>query len=191
MWNTTRDTCGDSVVLRVQASLRDLSNPMMSSTPSIVCPALRHSLPLAPGSFVPEGQLKAAVESQPASPRSSNRGRASFQVPIASPKDRGQSAVVSDQDGNLKGRGGIPPGGPHQTNVDLAVAKNTALTEKMNLELRVEFFNIFNHPQFANPSTNVDLTSPHLGRSLRRDRSAALARELFSWRRGSAFEKGS
>ena len=47
--------------------------------------------------------------------------------------------------------------GPHQTNFDLAIAKTTAITERVNLEVRAEFFNILNHPQFANPSTNVDL----------------------------------
>ena len=53
--------------------------------------------------------------------------------------------------------------GPHQTNVDLAVAKNTAITERVSLELRAEFFNILNHPEFANPSTNVDLTYSTFG----------------------------
>lgn len=53
--------------------------------------------------------------------------------------------------------------GPHQTNFDLALAKTTALKENMSLEFRVECFNIFNHPEFANPSTNVDLTFSTFG----------------------------
>jgi hypothetical protein len=41
--------------------------------------------------------------------------------------------------------------GPRQFNMDFSVAKNTKITEKTNLELRAEFFNIFNHPAFQSP----------------------------------------
>jgi Carboxypeptidase regulatory-like domain/TonB-dependent Receptor Plug Domain len=55
--------------------------------------------------------------------------------------------------------------GPGRTNVDLAVSKTTALwQEKVKLELRFEFFNIFNHPEFDNPDTNI--TSPTFGQIL-------------------------
>jgi hypothetical protein len=46
--------------------------------------------------------------------------------------------------------------GPGRTNLDLALAKNTAFTERVNLELRLEAFNVFNHAEFANPDTNLD-----------------------------------
>jgi hypothetical protein len=47
--------------------------------------------------------------------------------------------------------------GPSLTNVDFAAAKTTPLyRERVNLELRVEFFNIFNRAEFANPSTNIN-----------------------------------
>ena len=36
-------------------------------------------------------------------------------------------------------------------NFDLAVAKNFHFGEAMRLQFRVEFFNILNHPNFANP----------------------------------------
>lgn len=36
-------------------------------------------------------------------------------------------------------------------NFDLAVAKNFHFGETMRFQLRVEFFNILNHPNFANP----------------------------------------
>ena len=42
--------------------------------------------------------------------------------------------------------------GPHFWNVDFAVSKNTQLFEWLNLQLRAEFFNIFNHPNFALPN---------------------------------------
>jgi hypothetical protein len=46
--------------------------------------------------------------------------------------------------------------GPGRTNVDLAVSKTTPLSrERLKLELRFEFFNIFNHAEFANPDTNI------------------------------------
>ena len=37
-------------------------------------------------------------------------------------------------------------------NVDFAVSKNTQIFERLNLQLRAEFFNIFNHPNFALPN---------------------------------------
>ena len=48
--------------------------------------------------------------------------------------------------------------GPGQANLDLALSKTITLnwpTEKSSLRLRGEFYNAFNHPQFANPDTNV------------------------------------
>jgi hypothetical protein len=54
--------------------------------------------------------------------------------------------------------------GPGQANLDLALSKLIALAwphEKSTVELRAEFFNAFNHPQFANPDTNF--SSPTFG----------------------------
>jgi hypothetical protein len=46
--------------------------------------------------------------------------------------------------------------GPGATNVDLAVSKTTALVgERLKLELRFEFFNVFNLVEFSNPDTNI------------------------------------
>ena len=46
-------------------------------------------------------------------------------------------------------------GGPDQVNFDFALIKRTALgsDRARNLEFRAEFFNIFNHTQFADPDT--------------------------------------
>ena len=41
--------------------------------------------------------------------------------------------------------------------LDFSVMKDTKLTEKVNLELRAEFFNIVNHTSFGNPSRRVYL----------------------------------
>jgi hypothetical protein len=52
--------------------------------------------------------------------------------------------------------------GPGRTNVDMTVAKVTAITERLKLEIRADAFNLFNHAEFGNPSTNI--TSPNFGR---------------------------
>jgi TonB dependent receptor len=51
--------------------------------------------------------------------------------------------------------------GPGFHNVDFSLLKNTPITERMNLQFRSEFFNIFNHPNFALPN-NV-FSSPSFG----------------------------
>jgi hypothetical protein len=44
--------------------------------------------------------------------------------------------------------------GPGFLNTDFGLQKNTRITESTSLEFRAEFFNIFNHAQFENPSGN-------------------------------------
>ncbi len=46
--------------------------------------------------------------------------------------------------------------GPGQTNVDFSVIKRFAIDEMKNIELRAEFFNLFNHVNFANPISNLN-----------------------------------
>lgn len=41
--------------------------------------------------------------------------------------------------------------GPTFKQFDFSVAKNTALREGISMQLRVDFFNILNHPNFSNP----------------------------------------
>ncbi len=56
--------------------------------------------------------------------------------------------------------------GPHLTNFDVTLAKATRITERVSLELRADFFNVLNHPEFAQP-TLVDgatnITGPTFG----------------------------
>ena len=42
--------------------------------------------------------------------------------------------------------------GPHFAQVDLSVFKNTRLSERASLQLRMDIFNLFNTPNFADPS---------------------------------------
>jgi hypothetical protein len=41
--------------------------------------------------------------------------------------------------------------GPGQSNVDFSIIKRFPLSESKNIEFRAEFFNLFNHVNFANP----------------------------------------
>jgi Carboxypeptidase regulatory-like domain/TonB dependent receptor len=41
--------------------------------------------------------------------------------------------------------------GPHFRQFDFSIFKNTAITERVKLELRFEAYNLLNHPNFANP----------------------------------------
>jgi hypothetical protein len=45
--------------------------------------------------------------------------------------------------------------GPGQSNVDFSVIKRFPISESRNIEFRAEFFNLFNHANFANPISNL------------------------------------
>jgi hypothetical protein len=49
--------------------------------------------------------------------------------------------------------------GPDTVNTDIAFAKKTTITERTALELRADFFNVFNHTEFGNPDTNITSTT--------------------------------
>ncbi|MEO8725336.1 MAG: TonB-dependent receptor [Acidobacteriaceae bacterium] len=74
--------------------------------------------------------------------------------------------IVGD-DGVATGFGNTRPGilnGPGQFNTDLALGKSfgiSRLKEGANVEFRAEAFNLFNHPQFADPDT--EFTSATFG----------------------------
>jgi hypothetical protein len=46
--------------------------------------------------------------------------------------------------------------GPRQVNLDFSLAKLFTVAESRSLEFRAEFFNVFNHPNFANPISNLN-----------------------------------
>lgn len=54
--------------------------------------------------------------------------------------------------------------GPSFVNADFSVAKKFKITERIALQLQANFFNLFNHPNFATPSGNLNDTS-HFGKS--------------------------
>jgi hypothetical protein len=45
--------------------------------------------------------------------------------------------------------------GPGFWDVDLSLIKDTKLTEKLAMQLRFEFFNVFNHPNYALPANVI------------------------------------
>jgi hypothetical protein len=45
--------------------------------------------------------------------------------------------------------------GPGLASTDLSIAKNTALSEKLRVQFRAEFFNIFNRANFGSPNAVV------------------------------------
>ncbi len=58
--------------------------------------------------------------------------------------------------------------GPSLTNLDVALAKTTSITERVKLEFRVEYFNALNHPEFAQPTgtsgnNETNINSPLFG----------------------------
>lgn len=52
--------------------------------------------------------------------------------------------------------------GPSQKNVDFTLSRTFHLSEHQGLSFRAEFYNLFNHPSFANPGV-LDMENPALG----------------------------
>ena len=61
------------------------------------------------------------------------------------------------------GRNGLEA--PGLQDIDLSIAKNTMITERVSLQFRAEAFNLFNHPNFSQPSSTAGqvFTSPLFG----------------------------
>ena len=57
----------------------------------------------------------------------------------------------------------------------MSLIKDTHITESTNLQLRAEFFNIFNHAQFTNPDGNFTDSTFGLVTSARPPRIGQLA----------------
>ncbi|MGB8851123.1 MAG: TonB-dependent receptor [Candidatus Acidiferrales bacterium] len=52
--------------------------------------------------------------------------------------------------------------GPFEQNWDFSIAKMFTIKESQKIEFRTEFFNLWNHPNFSNP-TYVDVSGPNFG----------------------------
>jgi hypothetical protein len=73
--------------------------------------------------------------------------------PIPSSGGTATASAVGTDIGNV-GRNCLR--GPRQVNVDFSIAKLFPIAESRNFEFRAEFFNLFNHPNFANPISNLN-----------------------------------
>jgi len=72
-----------------------------------------------------------------------------------------QSAFAFPTPGTFGNAGRNILEGPRYTNVNASLVKNTAVSERFNLQLRAEAFNLFNHPNFNLPDNF--LGSPTFG----------------------------
>jgi outer membrane receptor protein involved in Fe transport len=70
-----------------------------------------------------------------------------FQAPCA-PDGTGGCAPGTQHFGNLRRNAFV---GPNYRNFDFAVFKDTQIFERLNMQIRADFFNILNHPNFSNP----------------------------------------
>ncbi|HKX33080.1 MAG TPA: TonB-dependent receptor [Blastocatellia bacterium] len=73
-------------------------------------------------------------------------------------------APPTDADGNVLREGTLGRGllrGYDLFQIDLAARREFRLRERIRLQFRLEVFNLFNHPNFANPQANLD--SPFFG----------------------------
>jgi hypothetical protein len=87
----------------------------------------------------------------------------SFAIPCTVNPAGGANGVASDcvagtrHYGNL-GRNALS--GPTYKQLDFALYKTTALTERLSMQLRADIFNILNHPNFANPFLPAFIADP-------------------------------
>jgi hypothetical protein len=72
---------------------------------------------------------------------------AAFKVPCT--LDAGGNCIAGTQHFGSLGRNALV--GPHYRNFDFSVVKNNNLGERVKLQIRMDIFNLFNHPNFANP----------------------------------------
>jgi len=78
----------------------------------------------------------------------------SLAIPCTIDPTLGSNGVASDCVAGTRHYGNLRRSslrGPTYKQWDFAVYKDTALTEQVRFQLRVDFFNILNHPNFANP----------------------------------------
>jgi hypothetical protein len=56
--------------------------------------------------------------------------------------------------------------GPGEFLSDMSIFKNFTITERVRAQFQAEFFNVFNHPVYGNPSTCIDCSGSGIISSL-------------------------
>jgi hypothetical protein len=75
-------------------------------------------------------------------------------TPVIAPPPAPQAVVAPCTDFGTLGRN--PLRGPRQSNFDFSVIKNFSVTERTKIEFRTDFFNLFNHVNYANPISDLN-----------------------------------
>lgn len=89
-------------------------------------------------------------------------GRRINNTPVAgNPNQRGAFLIPTEARQGTLGRNNLR--GFPLSQLDFALRRQFNLSERLNLQLRAEFFNIFNHPNFADPNTNLGFVNPATG----------------------------
>jgi hypothetical protein len=110
-----------------------------------------------------------------------------FALPMSTPAIAAQCVPFSGATGagtcsNLLGNAGRNVlNGPGLMNFDFSLFKDNKITEKMNLQFRAEFFNLFNHSNFLPPinnSTLFDQTGAPVGGAGAIDTTSTSNREI-------------
>lgn len=68
--------------------------------------------------------------------------------------------------------------GPKLANVDFSVIKNTTLTERLQMQIRGEIFNILNHPNFAEPNETLGASFGEIFNTLGRTIGFGTSRQI-------------
>jgi hypothetical protein len=68
--------------------------------------------------------------------------------------------------------------GPKLANVDFSVIKNTKITERLRMQIRGEFFNVLNHPNFAEPNETVGASFGEIFNTLGRTIGFGTSRQI-------------
>jgi hypothetical protein len=115
------------------------------------------SAPLARPNFAPGATCESASRDVPAgfyfNPFAFSRPVVAANQPIPSSGGSATAGVIGTDIGTVP-RNCLR--GPRQVNVDLAIAKRFAIATSRSAELRVEFFNLFNQVNYANPISNLN-----------------------------------
>jgi hypothetical protein len=69
--------------------------------------------------------------------------------------------------------------GPGFNNTDFGMLKHTLIHEELAFDLRVEFFNIFNHTQFENPTGNINDSSFGVVTNARSERIGQISAKFY------------
>jgi hypothetical protein len=65
------------------------------------------------------------------------------------------AAFVQNQPGQFGNSGRNSIVGPNQFNIDFGLSRRFKIQETKTIDIRSEFFNVLNHPNFGNPSTTL------------------------------------